>query len=430
MQSANTQAASRASTAHRFGLPAQAWWCLAVLATLDACALIQKLRSLHGRHLRSVSDLSQTMHRGYDLLGFADRFRSFGTPAFFDLAGRGQFNYPAPMAVVLALLFHLSPGGVIRAFNLILGVFLCVAAGLFVVSCRRRGLRLAPACVFTAAMLLLAFPVQLLWFMGNTELFVWVLVSAGLWAWFTGKPWLAALCLGLAGSLKYFPLAFLGMFPIKRQWHHILAGLLVCAASIVASLAIMGPGIAFAAAGLRRSAGVVSRDYVQSFRPLDSGYDHSIFAFIKVILVRTGHLGLLPHLLTPYLLLAATVALALYFLRIQHLPAPSRLLALTIIAITIMPISQEYTLVHLFAPMAVLLLQASNTASNIASNTHRTTRWLFPCFGFLLTALDFGGPGISLQYGGQAKCLVLLTMMVLSLQRGPASGLSINRDRI
>lgn len=397
-------------------LPVEAWWCVAVLALLDGYALLQKLLSLRGHRLHSAADLSTTMHRGYDLLGFADRFRSFGTPAFYDLAGQGQFNYPAPMAVVLDVLFRL-PGNATRTFNLLLLLFLVTAGTLFVRAWRRRGIGLASATASTAAVVLLAFPVQLLWFMSNAELFVWMVVAAGVWAWFTGRPWMAAVCFGLAGSLKYFPLAFLGMFSVRREWPKIVTGLAVCVGSVVASLAIMGPTVAEAASGLSRSATLFMQTYLSSFRPVDSGFDHSLFALGKVLLLQSGHLGLLPQLLRPYLVGMAVALAVLYFLRIQHLPAPNRLLALTVVAVIAMPISQEYTLIHLFAPMVVLLLALA--AAEVSSPTpHSRTPLLlvFVCFGVLLAALALGGSGSGMQYGGQAKCLVLLLLLGLSLR--------------
>lgn len=418
------RAAIQPMATHR-RLPVEAWWCLAVLAVLDLCALIQKLLSLRGHSVHSPADLSQTMHRGYDLLGFADRFRTFGTPAFFDLGGQGQFNYPAPMAIVLAALFRM-PGGAVRIFNLLLVAFLSLVGALFVRACRRRGIGLAPAAVFTVALLLLSFPVQLLWFMSNAELFVWIVVAAGLWAWFTNRSWLAVLCFGLAGSLKYFPLTFLGLFSLRREWHKILAGVVVCAVSIVTSLAIMGPTIPAAAAGLRRSAALFTGNYLQSFRPVDSGFDHSLFALLKVLLVQSGHLDVLPRLLQPYLLLMAITLLALYLLRIQHLPAPNRLLALTIFAVTAMPISQEYTLIHLFAPLAVILLAMPGSRFPATLSL----RLAFLCFGILFAALFLGASTSSLQFGGQAKCLLLLFLLALSLRRDLLPSTSYPADRL
>jgi uncharacterized membrane protein len=66
------------------------------------------------------------------------------------------------------------------------------------------------------AMLWAASPCLLLYAFHNWELPVVAAVTAGLWSWWRGKPWWAAVWFGVGGALKLYPLLFLAPLAMER----------------------------------------------------------------------------------------------------------------------------------------------------------------------------------------------------------------------
>jgi len=194
----------------------------------------------------------------------------------------------------------------------------------------------------------------------NAEVVVWVAMLLGMWAYATGREWLAAACFGVAASLKLFPFVFLALFLSRRDIGKLLFGVAVFLVVSVVSLAVLGPTIPIAYRGIAYGLAAFKVNYMGMWRPGENGVDHSIFAAVKMILVH-----LFPRspagfakLLNVYLLLTVVGGVLLYFLRIRFMPLLNQVLTLSIASIYFTAFSGDGTLIHLYYPLAMLFLLA------------------------------------------------------------------------
>lgn len=145
-----------------------------------------------------------------DFTIFRSRFAAFHTGSFFSAPGY-PFTYPAPLALIFAALFR-TPWP-LRTFlsSILLGF--AAAAAMFVRALRREGLS-----NFGIFAVISAFAVSFpMWFeieQANSESLVWLIGALGLWAFLRDRPYAAAACFSIAGSMSYSLSSFSGCW-----WH-------------------------------------------------------------------------------------------------------------------------------------------------------------------------------------------------------------------
>ena len=163
----------------------------------------------------------------------------------------------------------------------------------------------------------------------------------------------AAVLFGVAASMKLFPFILFGIFlPLKRYKEFGLAWAVFAGMTVLGLVAetpspltsLHGTVTGFAAFSNLAVTGI--SEYV--------GYDHGILALIKVLTQGTS--VDLVKLGGRYLLVAGLVAGVLYLVRIWRLPVLNQLLALMLCMVLLPPFSADYTLLHLCAPLALLML--------------------------------------------------------------------------
>jgi hypothetical protein len=180
-----------------------------------------------------------------------------------------------------------------------------------------------------------------------------------MWAYATGRGWLAAAFFGVAASLKLFPFVFLALFLNRRDFKKLLFGAATFLAVSVASLAILGPTIAIANRGINFGIASFKANYMEQWRTGENGVDHSLFALIKFLLIVLRHHGNgFPNWLHMYLLATAIGGVALYFLRIRFMPLLNQVLTLSIASIYLTAFSGDGTLIHLYYPLCMIFLLA------------------------------------------------------------------------
>ncbi len=289
---------------HRPRLVLIPWPLIACLAIILLCGISSVLVALAnlppGVHSHSPIQVLggaffPGLTRNYDLLCYVDRFKAWGTPEFFQDRTGQMFNYAAPAAIALKLLYSV-PLRPTRTFSLLLLSWLLLAGTLTIRSFMRTGLSAWRAILVVAVMLVASFPLFLLKYLANFELVVWIVLSVGLWAFVTGRLWLAAFCFSLAGSFKYFPLIFLGLFADRRHWQKILFGIASFAMLMGASLRVMGPNIRSTSAGLQAQMKAFTAVYLYQWHADSSPIDHSVVGAVKVPLHFAGHIAWMPTL--------------------------------------------------------------------------------------------------------------------------------------
>jgi hypothetical protein len=338
-------------------------------------------------------------------------FRFLHTTTFF--SGTERFAYPAFSAVIYDALYHL--GSHAQAIFLSAELAACsLAAVLFFIKIRRIGLRTFPAAILVVSTLLLSYPLFYLFQSGNIEIFACILTAAGLWAVLKKRDHAAAILWAAAGAMKIFPLILLGLFLSRAKGRSLAIGIAAFVAISVLSMAFIGPSIPIAFRGSLSGVGGFVSTYAARAKTQELPIDHSLLAPVKILAYILAHrTGSLDYLTRPYLLFAGTAALLAFFLRAWRLPVTNQLLFLFAAMLALPPVSYDYTLVHLYAPWAMLVVVALRTGSD--GITLPGLRTAFLCFAVLFTSQRF------LYYhwihpNGTFKAIALLTLMGIALR--------------
>jgi len=288
-----------------------------------------------------------------------------------------------------------------------------------------RGVAFDPAAAFTLIVAATCWPLWVLFDTANVEGLVAMLLGAGLIAFIQRRWWLAAALIGIAGAMKIFPLLLLGLLLSKRRYREFFGGIAIALAVTIASLAILGPSIAEAQRQINLGLRVVTTD--DALAAISPGPDtnHSLYTVVRSLVLLAHHRH--PHapdanpdataaMLRPayiaYLIVGALAGVAAYMVRIRRLPMLNQLLALTVCAVTLPPLSRDYTLVNLLVPFGLLCAYAADPAVQGRPAPGLTA--CFVCFAFIFTAGTFFNGAYSL--GSPMRALALLALFVLLLK--------------
>ncbi len=350
-----------------------------------------------------------------DFVYFTTKFLKLHTLSFFTTSPSNPFMYPAPVALPYALFFFGSPQHSLRYFlAAMLGGF-ALAAILLLRALHARGLPWAMAAAFVASALLLSYPIWFVFHQANMEFAVWVILSLGLWAFFHKHPYLAGICFAAAGAMKLFPFVYLGLLLARKQFRVIVVSLAFAVALTLVSLWVVYPDIRVSWHQIEAGIGEFRSLYMLHLRP-ERGFDHSIFGLLKQLWPTLPPPSQVAHLLSLYLLLAAVWGVTVYFVRIRKLPVINQVLCLCIASILLPPTSFDYTLIHLYAPWALLILHAVDRYAQPGSRPASPALLsALLCLGVLfapLTEFIVGGETV----GGPIRCSVLILLFAIALR--------------
>lgn len=120
----------------------------------------------------------------------------------------------------------------------------------------------------------------------------------------------------------------------------------------------------------------------------------------------------LAPLVRPYTWIIAVSCLVFYFTRIHKLPLVNQVIILSVLAVTIAPVSYDYTLLSLYASLAILCLSALDTPPGDQGR--------FVPF-FLLYAIILSPQSYIIlhraHFYGELRALCLLVLMILAAVR-------------
>jgi hypothetical protein len=380
--------------------------------TLLFALILRLTRANHyGPHANGVA----IAHRNFaDLLDFTAQFRFFHSAAFFHQPT--VFMHPASLAVAYHLVF-LFGSRAVAAYAAALLLTVAAAVILFTRALIRRGIVPLRAAIFAALTLIFAWPAWFCLKQGNFEFLLFALLALGLCAFLHRRHYPAAACFAIAGVMKFYPFLFLGLLLAARRYRAFFFGLTIAATTLLLSLWLVCPDIALSWHGMFTGLGAFRNDYILHYQTAEGGLDHSLFSLVKLLLAALGHFGLLHdaarmnHLTLVYVLVVACAGIALWIIRIRHLLLANQVLALTIVAILLPPVSFEYTLMHLYLPWAMLVFLAIQGGES-------SRRALFCAFILLallvspMTELWLLGWGLA----GELKALLLLLLFALALR--------------
>ncbi len=358
---------------------------------------------------------------------FSDWFNFLPRAAHFGEAGlltrsdiAMPFPYPLPSLIPYVVILHLSSHPVRAYFIAAVLSFVAVAA-IFSFYLQRT---FKPAFIVQLTIwstILIGYPGAFLVDRGNIEVFLWVFVVLGVVSFVKRWPYVAATCFALAGSMKIYPALLLLLFIPRRQYRAFIAGAVLLCACTVGMLAFVGPTVAQAIHDLKPSA-----DNLRNFQILVLArgglrFDHSLFALWKQ-LVAVFNSGVLHRSADEvndlhfylsekiYSIVAPLALLAVYITRIRLLPLLNQFISLMLCMLLLPFVSYDYTLVHLYTVLGVLLVVSLQRPA-----TGRQMKAI--SILFILLALIFT-PVAELArhlYGGQVKCLLMLASLWIVL---------------
>jgi len=357
-----------------------------------------------------------------DFHSFISKFAFFHSRLFFS---RGEtLPYPAPALVAYKLFLTPQPAGgrvAVPIYEFTILVISWIMLFLFRRALVRRGLAPRTATGFVLGTYFLSFPFWFEWLQGNIEFAVWALLFLGIAAFWNDKLYLAAVCLGVAAAMKVFPLVFLGLFLARREtpsqyralYRALAVAMLSASVSTVVSVWLVCPDFAYSWQQINLALFHFQHEYMLNLLQVQSGFDHSLFALIKRAMLPLLQPAQVENLLRLYLPAVAFAGCMAFFLRIRRLPFANQVACLTIAAVLLPPVSYDYTLIHLYAPFALLVFVALDHA-----RTRQPPPGLFAALcmlAFLLAAQsEFILHGV--RFAGQLKSLALLMLGYLCLR--------------
>lgn len=350
-----------------------------------------------------------------DFTIYHSKFNFFHTAAFFHTGF--PFTYPAPVALAYETFYQI--GGTahsLRLFLAFLSLSFAIPAMLFGLALWRHGLSLDDSVGFVALVAVTSWPALLMIDRANMEVMVWCALAVGVWAYSRGKDWTAAMFFGLAASMKLFPFVYLALFLNRRQFPKVLAGAVSFFFFSIASLAVLGPTISISYHGIEAGLAFFHDSYMAHYLPEEGGLDHSILAFLRLIIhvvKRKNDTAALAEVLRIYLPVSAVVGTILYFWRIRKMPRLNQLLALTIASIYFTPFSGDGTLIHLYYSFALLCFLAMDAWRRCI--VIPGLRVAFFCFAYLLSTESFLIVSDH-RVEGQGKCVALGVLLIWALR--------------
>jgi uncharacterized membrane protein len=157
--------------------------------------------------------------------------------------GRGYpiYTYPAPAAFVYKMLLDTFPSHPVRPFLVFLAVCILGFAIVTWRACRpSRAVRLAAAAAIVTTALL-GYPTWYDVFLGNLEGVVWAVAAAGLCFLLRAKYRTAAVLIGIAASIKPFPILFLLLLLRRRRYKEAALGVATAGLVLLSALTALGP---------------------------------------------------------------------------------------------------------------------------------------------------------------------------------------------
>ena len=342
-----------------------------------------------------------------DFTIFANAFHHFREPSFW--SDQNSFNYPATTGLAIAFFYHFSHPAL--AYLVFLSVAIIAGASLWAVRLKQRGLSAVAAALFVIAFVA-SYPFRFEVQRANIEGLVVVFTATAILAFLRRRYWIFATLVGIAGAMKIFPIILLALLFSTRRYKEMLWGVGVALIANLCSLWVLGPGIMVANSNIAHGMKRFQQIYVDSGGRNLLVYDHSLFGLVKLPLLKFG--GTSTHHLVHvgsaiYLAAAALSGVILFFLVIRKLPLLNQILVLVLCAVSLPPISFDYTLLHLAVPFALLSLYAMDVW-NAGQTDFAVLNTVMVLFGVMFADLNlFGLHG---QFMGPLRAIAIVALLI------------------
>ncbi|MCX5848667.1 MAG: glycosyltransferase family 87 protein [Deltaproteobacteria bacterium] len=219
-------------------------------------------------------------------------------------------------------------------------------------------------CLNVLVFTLMSYPLLFTLDRGNIEGIIFIFLACAAWLYLSGRGKLAAACIGLAASIKGFPIIFLIFFVRERRWKELMIGVAVPVCLTIVALLFLEGGV-FENLTLLRNA---LRNFSDLMLFKYNGLTHniSLFSMLYSFWALLHHAFISVASLRPiiayYYVVAGIIALAVlayvFFSRLEFWKAWFVLVA----AVQLLPFpSYDYKLIHTLVPMFLLIRSGKET---------------------------------------------------------------------
>ena len=300
-----------------------------------------------------------------DITIYQSRFQLYHSPAFFQAGAHGPrgagkivaFAYPPAAALVYAVFYAVGAPQTIFVILMLLWTVISVAGGWLLLghSLSSRALTSRYLVCLSA----FSFPLLFLAERGNIELLVWIALTLAVWLCLRGRAFASAVIIGCAASVKLYPIFLLGLFVSRRRadWRAVGTGVLAAVLATAVAVGYAGPTFSGAMDGFVNGVAKFNHQHAEAPRRSEAVFDHSLFSPVKIAYLGTHDSP--QQWTTIYFAVAGLLALAVFWFRVRDLPLLNRLVFLSAAMILLPPVSYEYTVVHLYLPLLLMLLAAA-----------------------------------------------------------------------
>ncbi len=398
----------------RLPVEVRAFWWAALIGVLLAM-VIGWLKYRAGMSIYNWDPLSDLLFG--DLMEYRAQYSLLHTSGFFFNFAAYPWQYPMwnavaypPFAVaVMAPLYAFRIPELL--YLIVSGTWLIVGAVWAARRLSQAGIAAVPAIAFPVTIAVASFPIVRMIHEGNIEVVLWMFTALGVWAFWRGKNDAAAVLWGLAAAMKLFPLVLLALLLPRKKWREFAEGIAAFALATLWALWWMGPTIGVAWRGSMQNVFGYQGQRMSEWTLRELVANHSAINLAKMVAMMTGFP--LAHLTLPYYALGAAVLAWAFFGKLWKMPAANQLLALSVFMVALPPISYYHTLVHLYAPLAVLFgvsLQAAGAGVTVPGL--KKTILLFAPLFLPFTVMTF--PQVIL-FSGLIQAIVLVVLFGCAL---------------
>ena len=348
-----------------------------------------------------------------DLFNYVTQWEVFRTPAFFEVAPpwvhRSHFAYPPAAAMCYAVLYRSHRMNLL--YNVLTFGFWLTLLGGFGAALWWRSASWKTVLFCPLALVLLSYPAVFLYERANIEIFLWIVLVAGALLYRSGSFQRAAICFGIAAAIKLYPFFLLGLFVHRRrEWSALVTSAFTALVVTVLSIRYTAPGFFwYGARGYAEGVMGFQAKYAGTVQAGGVAYDHSLFSWLKLPALASGHPA--APLMRPYYLICGLLALVVFFGWVRKRPFLNRLSFLVVLTVVLPPVSFEYTLVHLYLPVMLLLVALLQRGQPSAASRN-TALVALGCFLALLLPIDLLGPAAA--RAGQYQVAFLLALLGMS----------------
>ncbi|MGA2437171.1 MAG: glycosyltransferase family 87 protein [Acidobacteriaceae bacterium] len=366
----------------------------------------------------------------HDLTDHRDKIAHLRDGAVALAHGQPLFNFPPPAAYVFKIFFIF---GNHAAYAYLVFIAICVL-GFALVAWRAgrpsRAVRFA-ATVAIVTSVVLGYP---MWFTAdraNIESVVWAVSAAGLCLFLRKRSLGAAVLIGIAASIKPFPILLLLLLLRRRKYKDTAIGVAVLVGIVFAAFAALGPTPLQAYRDLKPVEPRYMNSYVLVLAHVDEArFEHSLLDGLKsaALMVETG--GIRPHkaigeieklraepggwpvvrLLVRVYPFVVITGLGMLIAVFYKMPILNQVTALCVAVSLIPPVSSDYTLLQLYLPFGAFLVYLTReVAIGKAIFPYSSMLALAVIYALLFSPLTF-----LMVYAGDAKLLLLLALLVVA----------------